>query len=404
MQFPKKPYQITTSFFLFILVCVFLLDACDRGRQSQPSPRPPEVVTMTVKEQQVVLTSELAGRTSAYLVAEVRPQVSGIIQKRMFTEGSGVKAGAVLYQIDPALFQAAYDSAAASLARAEANLPAIRSRAERYRELLVAKAVSQQDFDDADSAFRQVKAEVSYWKAVVESARINLGYTRVTAPISGRIGRSNVTKGALVTAHQPAPLATIQQLDPIYVDVPQSTTEMLRLKRNLDGGHLDQNGASQKKVKLILEDGTAYPLNGTLQFRGVTVDPTTGSIILRVIFPNPEDVLLPGMFVRAVMEEGVDEQAILVPQEAVSRDPKGNPVSLIVDTEDKVRQRMLTIDRAIGDKWFVSSGLAQGDRVIVEGIQKVRPGTLVKVVSFEAGRKENSGEHKNTARPTAESN
>jgi membrane fusion protein (multidrug efflux system) len=245
--------------------------------------------------------------------------------------------------------------------------------------LLTDKAVSQQDYDDAASALNQAQADIQYWKAMVETALINLGYTRVTAPISGRIGKSNVTDGALVTAYQPIALSTIQQLDPIYVDVPQSTTELLRLNRRLEDSHFNQNGTNQKNVKLIMEDGITYPLEGTLQFRDVTVDPTTGSVILRIVFPNPEGVLLPGMFVRTVVEEGVQEQAILIPQQAVSRDMKGNPVALIVDTNEKVQQRMLTLDRAIGDQWLVSSGLASGDRVIIEGIQKVRPGTAVKV-------------------------
>ena len=304
-----------------------------------------------------------------YRIAEIRPQVNGLIQKRLFTEGSDVKADQVLYQIDPAPFQAALDNAKAALGRAEANLPSIRSRAERYKELLADKAVSQQDYDDAAAALTQVEADIQYWKATVETARINLGYTRVTAPISGRIGKSNVTDGAIVTAYQPMALATIQQLDPIYVDVPQSTTDLLRLKSRLKDGRLKQNGTDQNKVKLILEDGTPYPLEGTLQFSDVTVDPTTGSVILRAVFPNPEGVLLPGMFVRAVIKEGVNEQAILIPQQGVSRDPKGNPFALIVDAESKAGLRMLTLDRAIGDKWLVSSGLAPGDRVIVEGLQ-----------------------------------
>jgi len=358
---------------------------------------------VTVKAQEVVLTSELPGRTSAYLVAEVRPQVSGLILKRMFNEGSVVKAGAVLYQIDSAPFQAAYDSAGASLARAEANVPAIRSRAQRYRELLVTKAVSQQDFDDVDAALNQAEAEIKYWKAAVESARINLGYTRVTAPISGRIGKSNMTEGALVTANQPAPLAIIQQFDPIYVDVPQSTAELLRLKRRIQDGRLDQNETNQKKVQLILDDGTAYPLEGTLQFQDITVEQTTGTVTLRAVFPNPEDVLLPGMFVRAVVQEGVNKQAILIPQQAVSRDPKGNPVTLIVDAEGKVQQKMLTIDRAILDQWLVSSGLAPGDRVITEGIQKVRPGAAVKEVSVDGVGKQGA-EPGNTVQPASTSN
>ena len=356
------------------------LGGCDSRQQSPPPV--PEVVTVNAQPQRLVLTTELPGRTSAYLVAEIRPQVNGIIQKRLFPEGSEVKAGDVLYQIDPAPFHAALDSARAALGRSEANLPTIRLRAERYRGLLSEKAVSQQDYDDKEAALKQAEADIEYWKAAVETARINLGYTRVTAPIAGRIGKSNVTDGALVTAYQALALATIQEIDPIYVDVPQSTSELLRLKRRLEEGHLNQDGPNQKKVKLTLEDGAAYSFNGTLQFRDVTVDPTTGSVILRVVFPNPEGVLLPGMFVRAVVKEGINEHAILIPQQAVSRDPKGNPVTLIVDGEGKVQQRMLVLERTIGDQWLVSSGLAPGDRVIVEGLQKVRPGDAVKVVPF----------------------
>lgn len=368
---------------LMVLLCSLLLTACDRPTQSQGHPPVPEVATVTMEPQKVVLTTELPGRTAAFRVAEIRPQVSGLILKRLFEEGSDVKAGQILYQIDPAPFQAALDNARAALGRAEANLPAIRSRAERYKELLADKAVSQQDYDDAAAALKQAQADIQYWKAQVETARINLGYCRVTAPISGRIGRSKVTEGAIVTAYQPVALATIQQLDPIYVDAPQSTTELLRLKRRLENGRLKNHGTDQNKVKLILEDGTSYPLEGVLQFSDVTVDPTTGSVILRVVFPNPEGDLLPNMFVRAVIKEGVKEQAILVPQQGVARDRKGNPFALIVDAENKVGQRMLTLDRAMGDKWLVSAGLAPGDRVIVEGMQRVRPGAAVKVVPFK---------------------
>jgi membrane fusion protein (multidrug efflux system) len=382
MKSCNKPVRIAATFLVFILSCTLILGACSRNKPQQMPPAP-EVGTVTVREQQVVLTAELPGRTSAYLVAEVRPQVSGIIQKRLFEEGSNVKAGAVLYQIDPAPFQAAYDSAQASLARSEANLPAIRSRAERYRELLVEKAVSRQDVDDADSAQRQAEADVTYWKAAVQTARINLGYTKVIAPISGRIGRSNVTEGALVTANQPATLTTIQQLDPIYVDVPQSTAEVLRLKRRVESGSLEQNDASQKKVRLILEDGSEYPLEGTLKFQDVTVDRTTGSVTLRAVFPNPDGILLPGMFVRGVAQEGVNKKAILIPQHAVSRDPKGNPLVLIVGPDGKVVQKQVAIDRAMGNQWLVTSGLAPGDRVIVEGMQKVKPGILAKAVPSE---------------------
>ena len=380
-----------------------LLWSCDSQQQSLPPPVP-EVGVVTVQAHEVILTSELPGRTSAFRVAEIRPQVNGLIQKRLFTEGSDVKAGQILYQIDPASFQVALDNAEAALRRSEANLLATRSREERFRELLADKAVSRQDYDDAAATLKQTEADIAYWKAMREEARINLKYTRITAPISGRIGRSSVTEGALVTAYQPLALATIQQMNPMYVDVPQSTAELLRLKQPLEAGTLDQNGAGQRKVKLILEDGAEYPLEGTLQFRDVTVDQTTGTVTLRVVFPNPEGVLLPGMFVRAVVRKGVNEAAILVPQEAVSRDPKGNPLTLVVDSQGTVEERPIEVDRAVGNQWLVASGLVPGERVIVEGIQMVRPGVSVKTIPFKAGSKSMGEEHKNTAPRPAQSN
>ncbi|HPQ43190.1 MAG TPA: efflux RND transporter periplasmic adaptor subunit [Syntrophales bacterium] len=380
-----------------------LLGGCNGAEQKQP-PRPkPEVAVVTVQPQEVVLTTELPGRTSAFRIAEIRPQVSGLIQKRLFTEGSSVEAGQILYQIDPAPFQAALDNTRASLGRAEASLSAVRSRSERFEELLVAKAVSQQDYDDAAAALKQTEADIEYWKAMVKTARINLDYTRIKAPIPGRIGKSSVTDGALVTAYQPVALATIQRLDPIYVDLSQSTTDVLRLRRNLEEGLLDQSGTNQKKVCLILDDGTTYSMEGTLQFRDVTVDPTTGSVILRIVFPNPKGILLPGMFVRAIVQEGVQKNAILIPQQAVSRTPKGDPIALIVDAEGKVQQRMLTLDRAIESRWLVSAGLTPGDQVIVEGIQKIRPGASVKVVPFATGSEEKGDEQKNSAPKSSES-
>lgn len=384
----KETRKASPKYLLAAMVLSVVLPAGGCGGRKQPPPPPPvpEVAVVTVRPEQVVLTTELPGRTSAYRVAEIRPQVSGIVLKRMFHEGADVKAGEVLYQIDPAPYQSALANARGALSRAEANLPALRSRVGRYKDLIPDKAVSQQDYDDVAAALKLAEADVEVWKAAVETARINLAYTRVAAPISGRIGSSNVTEGALVTAQQPAPLSIIQQLDSVYVDVPQSTTELLRLKRSLEGGRLNQGGAGRKKVKLILEDGSAYPLTGTLQFRDVTVDPTTGSVIQRVVFPNPDGVLLPGMFVRAVVREGVKERAILIPQQAVSRDPKGNPVALIVDAGGKVQQRTLALDRAIGDRWLVTTGLASGDRVIVEGMQKARTGASVKSVPFEAAK------------------
>jgi len=357
------------------------------SQQAAPKPAVPEVAVVTVNPERVVLTTELPGRTSAYLVAEIRPQVNGIIQERLFNEGSDVKAGSVLYQIDPAPYQATSNNAVAALARSEANLPPIRLKAERFRELVALKAISQQDFDNAAAALKQAEADIEYSKATVESARINLGYTRVIAPVTGRIGKSNVTIGALVTAHQGSPLAVVQQLDPIYVDAAQSSATLLRLKRNIASGLLKGNGPNQTRVKLLLEDGTPYSLEGILKFSEVTVDPSTGSYILRMVFPNPKHVLLPGMYVRAIVQEGEMDRAILVPQQGVSRDPKGNPVALVVDGEGKVQQRMVTVDRAIGDRWLVASGLAPGERIIVEGAQKVRPGAAVKIVPFDLGEK-----------------
>jgi membrane fusion protein (multidrug efflux system) len=371
---------------LTALFCGLSMTACNRQVQAPPAPVP-EVATVTVARQQVLLTTELPGRTSPYLIAEIRPQVNGLIQKRLFTEGSDVKAGQELYQIDPAPFQAALDNAKAALGRAEANLPALQLRADRYKEALADKAVSRQDLDDASAALKQAQADTAYYQAMVETARINLNYTHVVSPISGRIGTSTVTDGAIVTAYQPTALATIQQLDPIYVDVPQSTTELLRLQRRMEEGRINRNATNVNTVQLILGDGAMYPLEGTLQFRDVSVDPTTASVILRMVFPNPNGVLLPGMFVRVVVKEGVNAQAVLIPQQAVSRDPKGNPTALIVGTSGKVEQRMLSLDRAIGDQWLVSTGLAPGDRVIAEGMQKVRPGASVKEVPFEPGRK-----------------
>jgi membrane fusion protein (multidrug efflux system) len=399
--------DICYGLFRYIAMGAVLLNGlwligCDRKIEAQQAPKVPEVAIVTIQPQRIELTTELPGRTLAFRIAEIRPQVNGIIQKRLFQEGSDVKAGQLLYQINPAPFQVAYDSAKASLGKSKANLPSIKLRLERYKELLVDKAVSQQDYDDAAAAMEQAHADIEYWKALVEAARINLGYTRVTAPISGRVGRSSVTDGALVTAYQPITLATIQQLDPIYVDVTQSSAELLRLKRNFETGQLSTDEGNGRKVRLVLEDGTPYPLEGKLQFRDVTVDPTTGSYTLRIVVPNPENLLLPGMFVRAVVQEGVAEQAILAPQQGVSRTPKGDPVALVVDESGTVQQRMLKLNRAIGEKWLISSGLSAGERVIVEGMLNERPGAVVKVVSLDSRKAGAEASHTN--RPPAKSN
>jgi len=418
-----KPLELSVVL-AAVLVGLFLV-GCDRQPQA-PQQRPvPEVSTVEVQTQEITLTTKLPGRTSAYRLAEIRPQVSGLLQKRLFVEGSEVEAGQVLYQIDPASFQAACDNAAANLtatrkaaararaaleasladvARLEVSLRFAQTNRERYEALFKQKVASTIQRDQAvteamvaestlRSAVAQVEssreavavaeANIQQAEAVLRTAQINLGHTKITAPISGRTGRSMVTEGAILTAYQPLALVTIQQLDPIFVDVPQSTAALLRLKRLLKDGRLNQNGTEQNNVKLILEDGTAYPQEGRLQFSDITVDPTTGSVILRAVFPNPEGVLLPGMFVQTVIKEGLNDQAILIPQQGVSRDHRGNPVALIVDAESKVGQRMLTLDRAIGDQWLVSAGLAPGDRVIVEGRQMLRPGTVVKAAPFK---------------------
>lgn len=387
------------------ILCVALVSSGCWAKKPNAPPQMglPEVAVVVTQSERVAITAELPGRVSASLVAEIRPQVSGIIQERRFTEGADVQAGDVLYQIDPAPFQAAYDSVKAVLARSEAALIPVRLRLERYKELLKIKAVSQQEYDETSAGLNLAEADIAASKAAVDAARINLAYTRITAPISGRIGMSSVTIGALATAHQSIPFTTIQQLGSVYVDAPQSSANLLRLKRNLANGDLKLDGTDQAKVMLLLEDGTPYPVEGVLKFSDVTVDPSTGSFILRMVFPNPNGVLLPGMFVRAVVNEGVDEQAILIPQQAVSRDPKGNPVALIVNAAGKVEQRMLTVERAIGDQWLVSSGLASGDKVIAEGMQKVRPGAAVKEVPFTDGRKPGA-QPRNTALPTATSN
>ena len=406
---------IKSSMLLPFLLTVLVLGGCEQAPQSGPPPhRVPAVGFVTIAPTSITLTTELSGRITPPMIAEVRPQVGGIIQKRLFTEGADVKVGQVLYQIDPAIYQAAHASAKANLSSAkaalasakatiyqlEANAVPLRLREKRFKELSTDRAISKQDLDDVSAAVLQIEATLQGGKAAVKGAeakiegaraalvmaKINLDYTQVTAPISGRIGKSMVTTGALVIASQPVAMATIQQLDPIYVDVHQSSAELLRLKRELDMGQLKNNGESQNKVKLILEDSTAYSAEGVLQFSDVTVDPSTGSVTLRILFPNQEGVLLPGMFVRAVLKEGTNEKAILVSQQGVSRDPKGNPYALVVNAENKADFRPLTLNRAIGDKWLVSAGLAPGERVIVEGLMMLRPGTIVKATPFKPAK------------------
>jgi membrane fusion protein (multidrug efflux system) len=339
------------------LLAALALAACgkpDAGYQQGP----PDVGVVTLQYRHAELTTELAGRTTPYKTSDVRPQVNGILKALLFTEGGHVNAGQPLYQIDPAPYQAAYDNAAAALATAKA-------KAARYAALVKLQAVAPQDYDDAEAAYKQALANT-------ETARINLDYTRITAPISGRIGRSAYTQGALVTSDQTTALATIQSLDPIYVDMNQSSAELLALESAAANGDLSRGGPATAAVKLKLDDGTDYPQQGTLQFSEVTVDPNTGAVVLRAIFPNPDGLLLPGMYARATVIEGVTEKAILAPQEGVARDAKGNPTAIVVDDKGVARLRNLTVGQTIGAYWLVTSGLKPGDRLIVEGTQKVQ--------------------------------
>ena len=361
-----------------------LLTGCNDGNEQKGQQSAPEVGVVTLKAEPLNITTELPGRTSAYRIAEVRPQVGGIILKRNFVEGSDIQAGSSLYQIDPATYQAAYDSARGDLAKAEAAANIARLTVNRYKTLVGTKYISQQEYDTAVADARQADAAVTAAKAAVETARINLAYTKVTSPINGRIGKSSVTEGALVTSNQANALATVQQLDPIYVDVTQSSNDFLRLKEELANGTLEQEGG-KAKVELILENGQKYPQVGALEFSDVTVDESTGSITIRAVFPNPKGDLLPGMFVRARLDEGIKNNALLVPQQGVTRNPRGEATVMVVSADNKVENRTVTAAQAIGDKWLVTAGLKSGDKVIVTGLQKIRPGVQVKVEEASAG-------------------
>lgn len=359
------------------VLALLALAACGPKTPGGPGMGGPAPVGFVVaRTEPVTLTTELSGRTSAVLVSEVRPQVGGIVQARLFQEGGQVRAGQALYQIDPATYRASLNSANAGLAQAQAAHVSAKLKADRYKDLVAINAVSRQENDDAQAAAQQAAANVQAQRAAVDQARINLGYTRVAAPISGRIGKSSVTPGALVTAGQANALAVVQNLDRIYVDVTQSSADLLKLKRDMATGQLGATGAAQ--VSLILEDGSTYPLPGTLQFSDVTVDPGTGSVGLRAVFPNPQGALLPGMYVRARLSKGVAANGMLIPQAAVSRDPKGQATVLVVGAGNKAEIRPLTVAQTVGDKWLVTGGLKPGDKVIVEGLQNLRPGADIK--------------------------
>jgi membrane fusion protein (multidrug efflux system) len=377
------------SSFLFrfgFCLLALALAGCGKSEHSDASEKASHSVqkvgVVTLTSQRVAITEELPGRTSPFRISDVRPQVNGIILKRMFIEGSEVTKGQQLYQIDPASYQAAYDSAKAALAKAEATLAVDRLTEQRQKKLVDTHVIAQQDYDTTYAAMKEAEADVALNKASVETTQINLNYTKVLSPISGRIGRSSVTEGALVTNGQTTALATVQQLDPIYVDLTQASSQLLRLQRELSNGQLKSVRNQNAEVRLILEDGTGYPESGTLQFSEVSVDQGTGSVTLRAVFANPRQVLLPGMFVRAQVEEGVNEQAILVPQRGVTRNQQGQPTALVVGANSKVELRTLQTERTIGENWLVTSGLNAGDNVIIDGLQKVAPGAEVKTVAL----------------------
>ena len=365
------------------------ISGCGPGRPRENQP--PEVGIVVLTPQSVPLTAELPGRTDPYATSDVRPQVTGILKSILFREGGLVRAGQPLYQIDPAPYQAAYDSAKAALANAEAAVVTAKLKANRYAALLKETAIANQDYDDAEATYKQDVANVAQQKANLKTARINLDYTRITAPITGRIGRSLVTPGALVTANQTTALATIQTLDPIYVDMNQSSSELVKLEQAAAAGHLTDRSQANARATLELEDGTPYQHDGTLQFSEVTVDPTTGAVVLRAVFPNPEGLLLPGMYVRATIIEGIATNAILAPQQGVSRNEKGEPTALIVDSHGIARLRVLEAPRAVGSNWLVTAGLAAGDRLIVEGLQKAQPDKPVRAVPAGSPAKPTAG-------------
>ena len=368
------------SLSLVPLLAVLALAAGCSKKNAAPAPAPTEVGVIVIAPAAISLTQELPGRTSAFRVAEVRARVSGIVLKRHFTEGGDVKEGQLLYTIDPAPYQAALDSAKAALARAEASATVSGLQAERFKKLIEARAISQQEFDDVDASHLGASADVAAAKAAVQTAEINIGYTQVTAPVSGRIGLSQVTEGAYVQQGTATLLATVQQLDPLYVDLTQSSTEVFRLRRALADGKLQSASENAAKASLILDDGSLYPEAGTLQFSDVTVDPSTSSITLRALFPNPKNELLPGLFVRARLQEGSTSDAILVPQLAVTRNTRGEATTLVVGAENKVELRVLVTDRAVGNQWLISNGLKAGDQVIVQNLQRIRPGAIVKPI------------------------
>ncbi len=376
MQLPYRALWLST-----ICVASSVLVACGGSRAAAPSGSfqfKPQVTVVTLRAQPVNLTRELPGRTAAFQVAEVRPQVSGIVKRRLFTEGANVKAGQPLYELDDAIYRAQLDSARATLLKARATLDAAQLAAKRSADLVKVDAVSAQDNDNAIAAERQAEADVAAAQAAVESSSINVAYAHIASPISGRIGKSTVTQGALVTANQEAALATVTQLDPIYVDVNQSSSEWLQFQREVGTGFVRSGQGAAAKI--LLEDGSAYGHEGKLQFADVTVEQSTGNFLLRVLVPNPDQLLMPGMYVRAVISEGVVPHGLLVPQQGITHDAQGQATALVVASNGTVEQRVVRATRSVGNQWLVDAGLTAGDRVIVEGLQKVQPGMPVDAV------------------------
>ncbi|AQV97869.1 efflux transporter periplasmic adaptor subunit [Cupriavidus necator] len=368
---------------LAVTLAVLALAGCGPATPASPKSATPEVTVVTVRRTSVPVSVELPGRTSAYLIAQVRARVDGIVQKRSFQEGADVKANQTLYRIDPAQYRAALDSASAALQKAQANLTTTTAQAERYQTLIAGNAISKQAYDNAVAARKQAAADVAASKAAVELARLNLGYTDVVAPIAGRSGISQVTQGAYVQGSAATLLTTIQQIDPIYVDLNQASVAGLQLRRDAASGQVKLRGPDQAMVTLTLEDGTRYPLTGKLEFSGITVDPATGSVTVRAIFPNPDKVLLPGMFVRARLEQGVNDNAFLVPVPGVGHNPQGQATALVVGPDNKVVQRTIQAQSTLGDKWIVTGGLSDGERIVVAGGQKVQPGMPVQAVEAQ---------------------
>ncbi len=386
---------------LVVAGCVLALAACSDKKPQSASSAPPEVGVLTLQPERQLVTNELPGRTSAFLTAEIRPQVGGILQKRLFTEGATVKSGQVLYQLDPSTYSVALKSAEAAQAKARATLASAQTNARRNAELVKIDAVSRQVYDDSQAAVLQAQSDVAVAAAAVDAARINLGYTQIKSPISGRTTTSSVTPGALVTANQTAALTTVSQIDPLYVDFTQSSADVLQLKNAMAAGRIQSTGKGEARITIKLDDGSDYAHEGRLQFSGVNVNPNTGSITLRAVVPNPDGLLMPGMYVRATLESGVQEKALLAPQQAVSRDPAGNASVMLVGAQNKLERRRIVTGAAVGNRWEVVSGLAAGDTILVDGSLHAKDGDRITPVPWTP-RDENKavpGDDASTAAP-----